>query len=87
MMNLSPDTQYKLLSQLSEGDVFEHGTLFNLPGAERLVWSCEESTTVMTDAGESIRCTLHLYYRGVMLRALVAWLDPVTQRVEWRPYV
>ena len=82
-MTRSSEAQYELLEKLSDGDVFEHGTPFKFDTTEKLVWRCEEVVAVSTEYGARLRCTLHVYFRDVMLRALVVFLDPATKQVTW----
>lgn len=82
---LTTKAQCELFSKLNEGDVFEYGAPFSFDD-EKLVWRCEEVVTKDTADGPVVRYTFHVYFRDVMLRSLVAVVDPDNQKVLWVPY-
>jgi hypothetical protein len=82
---LTAKTQCEVFDKLNEGDVFEYGAPFSFDD-EKLVWRCEEVVSTATEAGPVLRYTFHVYFRDVMLRAVVAVVDPDNQKVAWVPY-
>jgi len=77
---LSKDEQVKVLSGLSVGDVFECGTLLELPGAERLVWRC--TAVDEHKAGKLYRFSIH--YMGLLLREASVVVSDRKNRIQWR---
>jgi hypothetical protein len=84
-MTITTKAQCELFATLNEGDVFEYGAPFAFD-AEKLVWRCEEVLSIATEDGPLQRYTFHVYFRDVMLRALVALVDPASHKIFWVPH-
>lgn len=70
----------KLLADVNEEDLFEHGSLFSTMDPEgKIFWRVLE---VHEEDDGTRRVTFHLYYRDVFLRTLIGFLKP-DGRVQW----
>jgi len=74
------ENQAQILRDLAEGDVIEAGVLFDFAPEERLAWTCVGIETL--ESGE-VQYTFHVYFMGIMLRAVRGNLNPQTEQVKW----
>ena len=75
------EKQAEVLMRLNEGDVFEHGALFQFAPTEKLAWKC----VGVEDLGVGqTQYTFHVYFMGIMIKAVCAQHDNLNASVSWR---